>query len=121
MRSPRPRTNRHAQALRRERTEAEDRFWYRVRDRRLGGYKFRFQASLGPFVADFLCVDARVVVEIDGSQHGEEVDAARTAWLEAERYLVLRFWNNDVFQRLDAVLEEILRVLRDRAPWVKDT
>ena len=104
----RRRTSPHARALRRDRTEAEERFWLAVRDRRLGGYKFRFQHSVGPYIADFVCLSAGVIVEIDGSQHSEEKDAARTRHLEGAGYLVLRFWNNAIFQNMDGVLETVL-------------
>jgi very-short-patch-repair endonuclease len=114
------RTSGHASAMRRNRTVAEDRFWQAVRNRRLGGYKFRFQHSIAPYVADFACLEARLLVEIDGSQHGEEVDAARTAALTAQGFTVLRFWNNEVMQQLDGVLTAVLaacdeRVRRGRA------
>ncbi|WP_375429006.1 endonuclease domain-containing protein [uncultured Sphingomonas sp.] len=117
MRPPNPRVSPHASRLRRERTKVEERFWQRVRDRRLDGYKFRFQSTVGPFVADFLCVDAKLIVELDGSQHNEIVDARRTAYLERCGYRVLRFWNNDVSQNMDGVLTVVLDALRSRAPW----
>ena len=118
MRPPRPRTSPHAARLRRERTAAENLFWHHVRDRRLGGYKFRFQSSVGPFVADFLCVDARMIVELDGRQHSDDVDARRTAYLEGHGYVVLRFWNNDLTGNMEGVLTALLDALRSRAPWV---
>jgi very-short-patch-repair endonuclease len=73
------------------------------------GAKFRFQAPVGPYVADFLCVDARLIVELDGGQHGEQVekDAARTKALEAAGYTVIRFWNNDVLANTEGVLKMI--------------
>ncbi|WP_375404755.1 endonuclease domain-containing protein [uncultured Sphingomonas sp.] len=117
MQRPKSRASPHAPRLRRERTEVEERFWQRVRDRRLEGYKFRFQSTVGPFVADFLCVDAKLIVELDGSQHDEIVDARRTAYLERCGYLVLRFWNNEVTQNMDGVLTVVLDALRSRAPW----
>jgi very-short-patch-repair endonuclease len=100
----RRRTNPHAADLRREATEAENRLWAYLRNRQLGGFKFKFQASVGPFITDFRCAETRLIVEVDGSQHSEEADRARTGFLEGEGYVVLRFWNNEVFENLDGVL-----------------
>ena len=82
-----------------------------MRARRLGGFKFKSQHTLGPFVADFCCWERRLVVEIDGGQHTEESDRARTEWLERKGYRVIRFWNNDVLTNLDGVLQTILEAL----------
>jgi very-short-patch-repair endonuclease len=102
-----------ARKLRRSSTDAETHLWYRLRARRLAGYKFRRQLPIGRHIADFACEEARLVVELDGSQHSDsETDALRTQALEAAGYQVLRFWNNDVLQNTDGVLEEILRTLR---------
>jgi very-short-patch-repair endonuclease len=100
--------------LRRERTEAEDRLWHYLRDRRLSGFKFRSQVPFGErCIADFVCPSAKLIVEVDGSQHVDEMprDAARTAFLERRGYRVIRFWNNDALARTDAVLEAILASL----------
>jgi very-short-patch-repair endonuclease len=99
-----------ARELRRDATEAEDRLWYRLRSRRLGDFKFRRQVWIGPFIADFLCMDAMLVVEVDGSQHIDDVayDDDRTAFLATKGYRVIRVWNNDVMQRMDGVLAVIL-------------
>ena len=99
-----------ARGLRRDATEAEDRLRYRLRSRRLGNFKFRRQVWIGPFIADFLCMDAMLVVEVDGSQHIEDVayDDDRTAFLATKGYRVIRVWNNDVMQRMDGVLAVIL-------------
>ena len=98
-------------------TEAENLLWSRLRDRRLDGLKFRRQVPLGPYVLDFFCEEYRLVVEVDGSQHAErmEHDATRIEWLEGHRCRVPRFWNNDVMQRPDSVLEAI-RAAADGAP-----
>lgn len=101
----------HAARLRREKTDAEQRFWLAVRDRRLGGFKFRQQHSFYPYVADFCCVQARLVVEIDGGQHTPANDARRTAFINESGYRVLRFWNNDVIENLDGVLQTVLNAL----------
>ena len=78
----------------------------------MGGYKFRFQASIGPYVLDFLCAQKRLIVEIDGSQHTPDADRKRTAFLECHGYRVLRFWNNDVTDNLDGVLITALEQLK---------
>ena len=99
-----------ARELRRDATEAEDRLWYRLRSRRLANLKFRRQVWIGPFIADFLCMDAILVVEVDGSQHIDDVayDDHRTAFLATKGYRVIRVWNNAVMQRMDGVLAAIL-------------
>lgn len=89
----------HASPLRTEQTDVERAFWLKVRDRRLDGFKFRRQATVGPYVADFLCVEAKLIVELDGGQHCEEVDAERTAFLKDRGYRVLRFWNTACCRR----------------------
>ncbi|OYU15493.1 MAG: hypothetical protein CFE37_05040 [Alphaproteobacteria bacterium PA4] len=90
--------------------EAEARLWHRLRDRRLMGHKFRRQHSIGAYVADFACVAARLVIELDGSQHAraEAADARRTAVLNGEGWTVLRFWNGRVLTDMDNVLRDIL-------------
>ena len=105
----------HAARLRRERTEAEDRFWQVVRNRQLGGFKFRFQHSLWPYVADFACLEAKLIVEIDGGQHGQEADRERTADVEARGFRVIRFWNNDVLTNLEGVITVVRAALTDRS------
>ncbi len=104
----RRRVSPHARRLRRDKTDCEQRFWLAVRDRRLGGFKFRFQHSVWPSVADFACLEAMLIVEIDGGQHGSPRDLARTAALEGRGYKVLRFWNNDVIENLPGVLQVVL-------------
>jgi very-short-patch-repair endonuclease len=99
--------NRHAITLRRDATEAERQLWSALRNRQLDGVKFRRQVTLGPYIVDFLCVDAALVVEVDGGQHSEEVDASRSAWLTAQGYQILRFWNHEVLTNLDGVVEAI--------------
>ena len=106
------RTNRHAVSLRHSATDAEDKLWQCLRNRRLGGFKFRRQATVGHYVADFLCAEKRLIVELDGGQHTPERDAVRTAQLGALGYRVIRFWNNDALGNTDAVLEAILREAR---------
>ena len=102
-----------AQDLRRNQTDAERLLWARLRDRRFHGFKFRRQTALGPYIVDFACLEPKLVIEVDGGQHAEQApkDAARTGYLEALGYRVIRFWNDEVLRELDAVLEEIGRVL----------
>jgi very-short-patch-repair endonuclease len=98
-----------ARRLRRESTPAEKILWPQLRGRRFAGFKFRRQHVLGPFIVDFYCSEAALVVELDGETHlGREAsDLDRKAWLERAGLLVLRFWNNAVYDDRDAVLEAI--------------
>jgi very-short-patch-repair endonuclease len=102
-----------ARALRAQCTDAERHLWFELRDRRLAGAKFRRQVPLGRYVADFACARARLIVELDGGQHAEQVarDAARTRWLEQRGYRVLRFWNDQVLSEMDGVLAAIAEAL----------
>jgi very-short-patch-repair endonuclease len=104
--------------LRREMTPAERRLWSRLRGRRLGGFKFKRQEWVGPFIADFYCREARLVVEVDGTQHADrdDYDRARSAYLKREGFRVGRFWNNQVMEELEGVLAAILAILEDRVP-----
>ncbi len=99
-----------ARRLRSNETGAEHKLWAQLRDRQLGGYKFRRQQSIGPYVVDFICFSRRLIVEIDGGQHAVdfERDEARTAWLEAQGFRVTRFWNNQVLDELEGVKGAIL-------------
>ena len=109
-----------ARALRQNSTEAERLMWSHLRDRRLAGHKFRRQHPQGPFFADFACLDARLVVEIDGGQHFEPdavaADARRTAALQQAGFEVLRFDNRQVLAETDAVLAVIMERLQARSP-----
>jgi very-short-patch-repair endonuclease len=112
MRTPvRRQTSRHASRLRKEATDAERLLWGMLRGRRLVGHKFRFQATIEPFVVDFLCVEAWLIIEVDGSQHNAAADAGRTQFLQSRGYRTLRFWNNEVLENLDGVLEVIIATL----------
>jgi len=107
-----------AKRLRRDQTDAERVLWFGLRDRRLDGWKFRRQMPVGRFVVDFLCADAKLIVELDGGQHATQTegDAVRTSELEMMGYLVLRFWNNDVLSNRGGVLEEIASTLNQFRP-----
>src|SRR5437899_1689174 len=90
-----------AQRLRREMTDAERKLWSALRSRQMEGAKFRRQQPIGPFIADFVCQERRLIIEADGGQHAESsTDDRRTAFLESKGYRVLRFWNNDILQNL---------------------
>jgi very-short-patch-repair endonuclease len=107
--------NLQARAMRREPTEAERLLWPRLRDRRLGGFKFRRHHPLGAFVADFACLERRVIVEADGGQHVDsEYDEDLSSQLQAQGWQVSRFWNNEVRENPDGVAEAILSVLRGK-------
>jgi very-short-patch-repair endonuclease len=103
-----------ARKLRRNSTDAELKLWLELRGRRLGGLKFRRQAPISGFVADFLCEDVKLIVEVDGGQHAEhyEADEIRAGILRSAGYEILRFWNNDVLLNIDGVLEQILEKAR---------
>jgi very-short-patch-repair endonuclease len=106
-----------ARRLRRDQTDAEQRLWGSLRDRRLNGWKFRRQQAVGRYFADFMCVDARLIVELDGSQHAEsrhDYDARRTEALEALEFRVLRIENNEVYRNLEGVLTAILGACEGR-------
>jgi very-short-patch-repair endonuclease len=104
-----------ARRLRQNETEAEYRFWNEVRNRNLNGHKFTRQIPLGPYVADFICREKNLIVELDGSQHAEsEHDVRRADWLNTQGYSVLRFWNDEILRERRAVLETILAVLDGR-------
>ena len=102
-----------AKQLRRDLTPAEARLWYHLRAKRFSGAKFRRQTVIGPFIADFTCRAAMLVIEIDGDTHGAtaEYDAERTAYLEQQGWQVLRFTNTDVMRNLEAVLSMIAQRL----------
>jgi len=103
----------NAKALRSNQTDAEQRLWYRLRAHRFMDLKFKRQKPIGRYIVDFVCMEHRLIIELDGGQHAEQVayDQQRDAWLRSQGYTVLRFWNNDVMQQLEGVLEQILLTL----------
>jgi adenine-specific DNA-methyltransferase len=117
-----PRLTQQARAtsrrLRRDLTDAEQLLRRQLRMRQLFGYRFRRQQPIGKYVVDFVCMEGRVAIEIDGGQHVEHVvyDAQRTKYLKSEGYRILRFWNNDVLQNIEGVKTEIWRVLNTPPP-----
>jgi very-short-patch-repair endonuclease len=100
-----------ARHLRLNQTNAEERLWRRLRRWPMEGTHFRRQVPIGPYIADFACMAAHLIIEVDGSQHGLEEnvgrDEIRTRWLENAGYRVIRFWNNDITNNMDGVLESI--------------
>jgi very-short-patch-repair endonuclease len=105
----RPGTVANAKRLRANMTDAERRLWSKLRRKQMNGRRFRNQVSIGPYIADFAFLEIRLIIEADGGQHSIDKadDEIRTRWLESEGYRVLRFWNNDILQNLEGVLESI--------------
>lgn len=104
-----------ARTLRRESSEAERLLWKHLRGRRLMGFKFRRQEMIEPYIVDFFCLEANLIIEADGGQHAEQesYDSRRTIHLETRGYKVIRFWNNEILTELEAVLEQIRLALID--------
>jgi very-short-patch-repair endonuclease len=102
-----------ARRLRRSQSNAEYLLWTQLRAHRFLGLKFRRQHPIGPYIVDFCCIDRKLIVELDGSQHLEsaEYDAQRTAFLNRQRYRVIRFWNHEVLTAMEDVLERLERFL----------
>ena len=104
--------HRQARALRSRMTHAERKLWFALRDRRFAGFKFRRQVPVGRFIADFVCFEARLVIEVDGGQHADSVqDQFRDRWFKANRFRVLRFWNNEVLKNLEGVMTVLAEAL----------
>jgi very-short-patch-repair endonuclease len=103
-----------ARRLRANATEAEQKLWARLRKRQLYGFQFRRQYSIGPFFVDLVCLEARLIVEVDGSQHADrkEQDQSRSEFLRANGFRVLRFWNFEVTSDVDSAVERVAEVLR---------
>jgi very-short-patch-repair endonuclease len=110
--------NEFARGLRKNMTDAERFVWSKLRHRQMSGFRFRRQAPIGPYIADFVSFECKVIIELDGGQHAEqaEKDAKRTEWLESQGFRVLRFWNCEVFEDWDNVSERIWAFLREVGP-----
>jgi very-short-patch-repair endonuclease len=109
-----------ARALRRNSTDAEGKLWHHLRSRGVNGCKFVRQEPIGPFIADFVCREHRLVIEVDGGQHATDPrDAWRDRWLSEHGYRVLRFWNNDVLSNIESVLEVIGSALPPEEPLTR--
>jgi len=98
-----------ARACRGKATDAEQLLWKYLRGRRLAGYKFRRQAVIEPFIVDFVCLEAKLIIEADGGQHLEQIeqDTKRTTELQAKGYTIMRFWNHEILKDINTVLEQI--------------
>ncbi|TWT20163.1 endonuclease domain-containing protein [Luteimonas marina] len=106
-----------ARELRRDMTDAERRLWRCLRLRQLDGFRFRRQVLVGPYIADFACLEAELLVEVDGGQHdGAEGDPVRDAFLRRHGFRILRFWNNEVLADLEGVCEVIQHRLAEGPP-----
>jgi very-short-patch-repair endonuclease len=107
-----PQMRERARALRTRMTNAERKLWFALRDRRSAGFKFRRQVPIDRFIADFICFEARLVVEVDGGQHAESLrDQWRDRWFAENGFRVVRFWNNEVLSNLEGVLTVLLAEL----------
>jgi very-short-patch-repair endonuclease len=112
-----PRSLEYARRLRRDMTDAERALWRLLRDRRFAGWRFRRQEPINRYIVDFICFEARLVIEVDGGQHAEsKTDPARDADLTARGFHVLRLWNNDVLANPDGVYQTIQEALARCAP-----
>lgn len=111
-------TKQHSRSLRREMTNAEKLLWRYLRMKQLSGYKFRRQHPLGNYIVDFVCLEAALILEVDGGQHAETTnnDAIRTQWLEAKGLHVMRFWNNEVLNNIEGVKLAIWNYLVELQP-----
>ena len=107
-----------AQTLRRNRTDAEGLLWHYLRHNQLDGHRFRRQHPIGPYIVDFACLARKILIELDGSQHAERQadDKKRDAFLRAQGYRVLRFWNNEIFENCFGVLERIYETVTENPP-----
>ena len=103
----------HARSLRRAMTDAEHKLWRLLRASRFAGIKFRRQHPIPPYIADFCCITAALVIELDGSQHDEASDRTRTGFLERQGYRVLRFWDHDVLLHTEAVADVIWHIVAE--------
>ncbi len=97
-------------------TEAEHRLWQILRAKRLSGYKFKRQLPIDSYIADFACLRHRLILEVDGSQHGGSADARRDAYLKRHGFRVLRFWDNDIFNNEEGVIASIIDALAGPLP-----
>lgn len=112
------RLRQYAKALRSNMTEAESALWYHLRARRFCNIKFYRQKIIGNYIADFISLNPRVIIELDGSQHAEqmEYDRIRTEFLEKQNFTVIRFWNDEILRNIEMVLDVIFDVLHRELP-----
>ncbi len=109
-------TSERVRDLRINATVAERTLWRHLRTKQVHGLRFRRQFPIGPFIVDFVCLKARLVIEVDGGQHAIDVayDDARTRWLESQGFAVIRFWNNDALQSTEGVVDEVATHVKAR-------
>lgn len=100
-----------ARRLRRDMTDAERTLWQAIRNQQIAKAKFRRQVPIGPYIVDFACMNAKLIIEVDGGQHGGADDQQRDMWLADQSFTILRFWNNEVLENLDGVLIRIAETL----------
>ena len=115
-RSVPPINRRFGKAMRQHMTDAEARLWRRLRKPGIDDLRFRRQAPVGPYIVDFFCPQHRLIVEVDGGQHGNDADAERDVWLTAQGYRVMRVWNNDVMENVEGVCEVIASAAHEAGP-----
>jgi len=103
----------NARSLRKNQTDAERLLWQKLRNRQLLNVKFRRQFPIAPYIADFVCLELKLIIELDGSQHFDQIvyDNERSGFLKQRGFEVLRFWNNDVFKNTEGVLESIRLII----------
>jgi len=101
--------------LRKNMTDAEKKLWSLLRNRQFEGLKFRRQHAIGKYIVDFICFEKKIVIEVDGSQHLENriYDANRTEWLQKQDFKVIRFWNNDVLNEIEVVLDKLYEKIKN--------
>jgi very-short-patch-repair endonuclease len=108
--------NERARALRKDMSDAEWKLWQEIRRGQIEGYRFRRQHPIGPYIADFVCLEKRLIVEVDGGQHAEPKqmvhDSKRTAWLEARGYHVIRCWTSELSENMSGVLDTVWQALK---------
>ena len=111
-----------ARRLRRNMTRSEVLLWAKLRGKTLG-YRFKRQTPVGPFIADFACIEVKLAIEVDGATHGsaEEIayDQDRTQYFERNEWRVVRFWNREVIDNIDGVLESISRAAWEQENWLR--
>lgn len=108
----------YSRELRKNQTDAERRLWMHLRGRRLAGFKFKRQIMFKPYIVDFVCLERKLILELDGSQHQDaaEYDSKRTSYLVSLGFHVMRFWNNAIMTNLNGVLESVRLYLTNPHP-----
>lgn len=104
--------------LRKNLTDAEKKLWANIRKRQINGLKFRRQQPIGNYIVDFVCYEKKIIIKIDGGQHieNENFDLKRSKWLEGQGFEVLRFWNNEVLENTQEVLDFICKETVESPP-----